>query len=81
MLDSGGARAGGRHRSTAVHHTLICKVVERNKISHAEGQRYNKTNTLVTKVTDLVYAGFNSHHDSVTKDFPIFRQSFPGLKF
>lgn len=30
--------------------------------------------------TDLVYAGFDSHHDGVTKHFPIFRQSFPGLK-
>lgn len=54
---------------------------EKNEISRAEGQRYNKTNTLITKDTDLVYAGFDSHHDGVTKDFPIFRQSFPGLKF
>lgn len=30
--------------------------------------------------TDLVYAGFDSHHYGITKHFAIFRQSFPGLK-
>lgn len=30
--------------------------------------------------TDLVYAGFDSHHYGVTKHFSVFRQSFPGLK-
>lgn len=81
MLDSGGATVGGRHRGSAIHHTLTCKVAE-NEISHNnEGQRHNKINTLITKDTDLVYAGFDSHHDGVTKHFPIFRQSFPGLKF
>lgn len=29
MLDSGGATVWGRHRGTAVHHTLTCKVAER----------------------------------------------------
>lgn len=29
---------------------------------------------------DLVNAAFDSHHDGVTKHFPIFGQSFPGLE-
>lgn len=29
---------------------------------------------------DLVYAGFDAHHDGVSEDFAIFGQRFPSLK-
>lgn len=76
MLDSGGARAGGRHRSTAVHHTLICKVVETNKISHAEGQRCNKTNTLITKTLTLSMQGLTPTMIVSPKTFPSLDKAF-----
>lgn len=71
MLDSGGAGMGGGHCSTAVHHTLRCKVTEKMKYRYNEGQR-QKTNALIQKALTLSMQG-------LTPTIMVSPNTFPSL--